>query len=157
MNWLRNKNHCPVCRYDLSTYRESSNPIRPHSSSEPSSSSSTQSTHIRYQEHDDAHDESDENLCDSIPFFNTFSPPPPPYESPTSNAPSLYNLFSTGIDILPINSSSRETLLQMNSLFQNTFESALFPASSSSSSSTRRQSTSNDIELDVYPEQPDVD
>jgi hypothetical protein len=66
-------------------------------------------------------------------------------------------LFSTGIDILPINSSSRETLLQMNSLFQNTFESALFPASSSSSSSTRRQSTSNDIELDVYPEQPDVD
>jgi hypothetical protein len=67
-------------------------------------------------------------------------------------------LFSTGIDILPINNSSREALLQMNSLFQNTFESALFPASTSlSSSSTRRQPASNDMELDVYPQQPDVD
>jgi hypothetical protein len=66
-------------------------------------------------------------------------------------------LFSTGIDILPINNSSREALLQMNSLFQNTFESALFPASSSSSSSTRRQPAVNDMELDVYPQQPDVD
>jgi hypothetical protein len=159
MNWLRNKNHCPVCRYDLSTYSESSHPTRTHSSNEPSSSSSTQSTHIRYQEHDDVHDESDENRCDSIPFFNTFSPsPPPPEEAPSSNdstsRPSLYNLFSTGIDILPINNSSREALLQMNSLFQNTFESALFPASSSSS---RRQPASNDMELDVYPQQPDVD
>jgi len=159
MNWLRNKNHCPVCRYDLSTYSESSHPTRTHSSNEPSSSSSTQSTHIRYQEHDDVHDESDENRCDSIPFFNTFSPsPPPPEEAPSSNdstsRPSLYNLFSTGIDILPINHTSREALLQMNSLFQNTFESALFPASSSSS---RRQPASNDMELDVYPQQPDVD
>jgi hypothetical protein len=161
MNWLRNKNHCPVCRYDLSTYRESSHPTRSHSSSEPSSSSSSssQSTHIRYQEHDDAHDESDENRCDSIPFFNTFSPSPPPPEEPhasndSTSRPSLYNLVSTGIDILPINNSSREALLQMNSLFQNTFESALFPASSSSS---RRQPASNDMDLDVYPQQPDVD
>jgi hypothetical protein len=66
-------------------------------------------------------------------------------------------LFSTGIDNLPINHTSREALLQMNSLFQNTFESALFPASSSYSSSTRRQPASNDMELDVYPQQPDVD
>jgi hypothetical protein len=63
-------------------------------------------------------------------------------------------LFSTGIDILPINNSSRDALLQMNSLFQNTFESALFPASSSSS---RRQPAVNDMDLDVYPQQPDVD
>ena len=200
MNWLRTNNHCPVCRYDITTYREPTTPPIPiptRNHSIPSSISATssvntvntdntnnnvnptvapkparQSTHIRYDIESEPEPEwLDANIHDSIPFFNTISPPP--LSSPESNTQTftesntfressspLYNLFSTGINILPLNQSPEETISQMNSFIErsnmrNIFESA-FSLSSQHTRESSQRVPDNDV-IDVYPEQPDVD
>jgi hypothetical protein len=72
----------------------------------------------------------------------------------------LYNLFSTGINILPLNADSNETLSQINSLLQRSNMRNLFESAFSSSAPSSRQynrTTSENENMDIYPEQPDVD
>jgi hypothetical protein len=139
MVWLRSHRHCPVCRYDLSTYVEEvatcavPPTITRSNEHESKSESKTEPSWV----------EEDMN-CDSIPFFNTTSPPS---SSPSSSSSSsrivdnIYNLVSSSVNTLSANQPNNPITQFLQSVIRE-------------HSNTSNSVTSID---ERFPEQPDVD
>jgi hypothetical protein len=176
MVWLRSHRHCPVCRYDLSTYVEpvtttptTTTTTTPTTSTTPTTTTSSApitapipvpmpilNIDIECEPepswlYEDVH-------IDSIPFFNTISPPlPSPNADRTSSSSrivdNIYNLVSSGLNTLSANQTNNP-ITQMNDLLQQ------YNIPNILQSTIREHSNNSNHVVSIderFPEQPDVD
>jgi hypothetical protein len=146
MVWLRSHRHCPVCRYDLSTYVEEvatcALPPTITRSNEHESKTEPKSESKSEPKSEPSWVEEDMN-CDSIPFFNTISPPLPS-SSPLPSSrivDNIYNLVSSSVNTLSANQTNNPITQFLQSVIRE-------------HSNTSNSVTSID---ERFPEQPDVD
>jgi hypothetical protein len=153
INWLRTNRHCPVCRYDLSTYVE------------PTAHETTGQEPTAHEPNVQANEPEPEIIYDIVveeePAWLRDEYKSEPHNNTSASSrivDNIYNLVSSGLNALPVN---QRTITQVNELLQEYNIPTILQSTLNITNQIREHSNNTAIPTSVdneqYPEQPDVD